>query len=259
MFSLFFVFFSHLPSFCFSWFREEGRITPLPFSPSLLSFMYFIAVWQEVCLVILTFLMRFYPFSCMTYPARNCNLSVLVSPLCRSHSPPSSPRWWPVLSKFLDLVFLKLDLHSSDGPYLPRAGLWFSRAGAMSLVFHCSASRMSCYFLGSFVVYLLLFFMLLGLLVLVPFFPAVPFLDSNSAFTASTLVLLCSLLASIIALCGSLRGSNHLFNSFPTFCNYFSAILIWFESIDRKPTPFSFIRSTTTSFFWIRSGNDHLL
>jgi hypothetical protein len=77
----------------------------LPFSFFIFYFIItFVVVWLEVSLVIIT-LTRFYSLSCMTYPAWNCNLNVLTSPSRRSRSLPSSPRWLPVLSKFLDLIF----------------------------------------------------------------------------------------------------------------------------------------------------------
>jgi hypothetical protein len=103
--------------------------------------------------------------------------------------------------------------------------------------------------------------------VLVPLFSAVPDSNFNNAFitlasfgwlllfpSESTyrLVLICTSLASVTALCGPLRGPSHLFDSFSTLCNYFSTVLVCFESIVGKATFlffFLFIESSTSSFF----------
>jgi hypothetical protein len=42
---------------------------------------------------------------------------------------------------------------------------------------------------------------------------------------------ICTPLAFLIALCGPLRGPCHLFDTFPTICNYFITVLVSFESI----------------------------
>jgi len=83
-------------------------------------------------------------------------------------------------------------------------------------------------------------------LVLVPLYSAVSYLDSNSASTASASfgwlslfpsrgkdrpALLCAPLAFVITLCGPLRGPGHFFDLFPTLYNYFSIVLVWFGSI----------------------------
>jgi hypothetical protein len=52
---------------------------------------------------------------------------------------------------------------------------------------------------------------------------------------------------------------SHLFDKFSTLCNYFRTVLIWFESIVEKPTHFSFLGSSTSSFFRSRSENDYPL
>ena len=79
--------------------------------------------------------------------------------------------------------------------------------------------------------------------VVVPFFSAVPLSDYDNAFSASTslrwlslvlyggsdrLAFICSPFASVTALCGPLRGPCHLFVLFPTYCNYFYAVLVCF-------------------------------
>jgi hypothetical protein len=67
---------------------------------------------------------------------------------------------------------------------------------------------------------------------------------------ANRFVLIYSLLAFQTALRGPLIKSGHLFDLFPKRCNYLSAVLVWFESTVRKPTPFSLLRLSTSSF-WI--------
>jgi hypothetical protein len=108
--------------------------------------------------------------------------------------------------------------------------------------------------------------------VLVSLFSVVPSLDYNNAFLASTFfwwlllapiggsnmfVLINASFASIITLCDPLKGSSHLFDPFPTTCIYFYNILIYVGSIVEKFTSFSFLRSSTTSSFWINSENYH--
>lgn len=110
--------------------------------------------------------------------------------------------------------------------------------------------------------------------VLVPLFSVAPDADSNSASTASTFfrwlslfpstgldmfTLIYAFLASIIALCGLLRGPGHLFNLFSTLYDYFSTDLVCFWSIVKEPTLFSFIGSSTLSSFWIKSVYDPFL
>jgi len=83
--------------------------------------------------------------------------------------------------------------------------------------------------------------------VLVPLFSAVLDLDSNSVFTASASsiqwlslfpsggsdrsTLICAPLAFVTALCGPLRGLDHLSDPFPTICIYFSTVVVCFKSI----------------------------
>jgi hypothetical protein len=71
-------------------------------------------------------------------------------------------------------------------------------------------------------------------------------------------VLISVSLASVIALCDSLRGLYHLFNQFLTLCNYFSTVLDCFGSIIEEPTSFSFIGSSIFSSFQINSVKDSL-
>jgi hypothetical protein len=261
--------------------------------------------------------LRFYPSSCTIYSARFHYLGVLASPLSQWLSPPCLPSFpqhrWPFLSKFLNLVFSKLDIRSSDGlcfpratsppsPVfqlpdatsrasfrLPRACAWVSRtesrfprtgarisgASAVCLVALRSAKHWNCCFLNFFVVYLfLLLLCCLGFslpleetivsgFMLVPLFFAFPDLDYYSTCTTSVtfgwlllfpsgdtyrLALHCATLAFLTALCDPLSGPGHLFDQFPTFCNYFSIILVWFGSIIREPIHFSFLGSSTTFF-----------
>jgi len=106
------------------------------------------------------------------------------------------------------------------------------------------------------------------------FFFEVLDLDFNSAFTTSTsfgwlllissgstdrLVLFCISLVYETALCGPLRGPGQLFDPFPTICNCFNIILVCFGSIIKELTHFSFIGSSTSSSFWIRSGKYPLM
>lgn len=92
--------------------------------------------------------------------------------------------------------------------------------------------------------------------VFVPLFSTVLDLDYyNSSTTSATFtwlllfpsggtngpVLLFVPLAFLTALCGTLRGSDNLFNPFSTFCNYFNVVLVWFESNVGEPTHFSSI------------------
>jgi hypothetical protein len=106
---------------------------------------------------------------------------------------------------------------------------------------------------------------------LIHLFFAVPDLDYFIASTASAifgwlllfpsggtyrLIFLCTPLVFLITLCGPLRGRDHLFDQFPTFCIYLSTVLVWFESIIGEPTHFSFIGSSTYYSFWIRSENN---
>jgi hypothetical protein len=89
--------------------------------------------------------------------------------------------------------------------------------------------------------------------VVVPLFSAVPLLDYDNAFSSSTslwglslvlyggldrLVLICSPLAFVIALCGPLRGPCHLFVPFSTYCNYFYAVLVCFWAYYWGALPF---------------------
>jgi len=68
------------------------------------------------------------------------------------------------------------------------------------------------------------------------------------------LVLICISLSSITALYSPLREPGHLFDQFLTICNYFSIILVYFESITVGELNlfiylFSFIRLSTSSIF----------
>jgi hypothetical protein len=100
--------------------------------------------------------------------------------------------------------------------------------------------------------------------ILAPLFSAVPYLDYYSASTAlvvfkwllfssediNEFALLCVLLTFLTPSYSPLRGPGHLFDTFFTFCNYFSIVLVWFGfNIVGKPTIFSFIRSFTSSRF----------
>jgi hypothetical protein len=60
----------------------------------------------------------------------------------------------------------------------------------------------------------------------------------------------------LTALSGPLKGPDHLFVSFPTYCLYLCTILVWFESNVGKPIPFSLIGLLTFSSFRIKSGRD---
>jgi hypothetical protein len=100
------------------------------------------------------------------------------------------------------------------------------------------------YFFGLFYcsfVYVILYCLGLSGFVLVPLYSTVSYLDSNSTSTASAsfrwlslflnrgivrLVLLCALLVFVTVLCGPLKGPAHLFDPFPTFCNYLSTVLV---------------------------------
>jgi hypothetical protein len=108
-------------------------------------------------------------------------------------------------------------------------------------------------------------------LVLVLLFTTVLFTDFSSAFIAlvsfwwlllvisggsDRFALICAPFAFETAFCSPLRGSGHLFVSFPTFCNYLCTALVCFRSIVRETTPFSFLRSFPPSSFRIRSGKD---
>jgi hypothetical protein len=53
------------------------------------------------------------------------------------------------------------------------------------------------------------------------------------------LVLFCTSLVYKTALCDPLKCPSHLFVSFPTFCNYFNTVLIYFRSIVGESTTFS--------------------
>ena len=78
--------------------------------------------------------MRFYPSSCMTYPALIFNFSVVAPPPRRSLSPPSSlpppSQRLLALSRFSDRIYF--DLLSSDGSSLQRAHSPISPAGRSS-------------------------------------------------------------------------------------------------------------------------------
>jgi len=139
-----------------------------------------------------------------------------------------------------------------------------------------SVGHWSCCFFGlfgclfiSFLLCCLGFNLLLGKtlvseFVLAPLFSAVPYLDYYSASTAlvvfkwllfssediNEFALLCVLLTFLTSSYSPLRGPGHLFDTFFTFCNYFSIVLVWFGfNIVGKPTIFSFIRSFTSSRF----------
>jgi hypothetical protein len=91
---------------------------------------------------------------------------------------------------------------------------------------------------------------------LVHLFPAVSTSDFESAYSTSAFfqwlllvpsesscrfTLICVHFASISALCGPMKRSGHLFDQFPTFCNYFRTILICFGSVVGESTLFSFL------------------
>jgi hypothetical protein len=82
-------------------------------------FIAFVAVWLEVSLVLLTFdeilFVILYDLSHSELQSQCFGFSTALFTFAAD-----LPRWWPVLSKFLDLVFQKLDLRSSDGLCLPR-------------------------------------------------------------------------------------------------------------------------------------------
>jgi hypothetical protein len=107
--------------------------------------------------------------------------------------------------------------------------------------------------------------------VLVTLFTAVLFLDFNSVVIvlaifwwllqvssgdAVGLVLIYFPFIFITALSGPLKGPGHLFVSFPTFCSYLYAVLVWFGSNVGEPTPVSLFGLTTFSSVRIRSGTD---
>ena len=111
-------------------------------------------------------------------------------------------------------------------------------------------------------------------LVLIPLFITVLFTDFSSVFIAlasfrwlllvisgglDRFALICAPFASETALCGPLRGSGHLFVLFPTFCNYFCTALVYFGSIVRELTSFSFLGLSPPFSFRIKSENDHFL
>jgi hypothetical protein len=125
--------FSLLTNFLSSLFQAahgggKGLISSLLSSSCLHSFMNifaYVAFYLEVSLTLqFSPLIRFYPLFLRLIPARLRNLEVLAFPLCYSLPPPRSlvspSHWWPV-SKLLNLVFSKLDLHSSDSLGIPRA------------------------------------------------------------------------------------------------------------------------------------------
>jgi hypothetical protein len=83
---------------------------------------------------------------------------------------------------------------------------------------------------------------------------AVHFSDSNNVFTVSTifwwllqvssgdavgLVVICFPFTFETALCGPLKGPDHLIVQFLTFCIYFNAISVWFGFNIDELTPFS--------------------
>jgi len=89
--------------------------------------------------------------------------------------------------------------------------------------------------------------------VLVPLYFLVPVLDYDNASSTSTsflllllflsgdsdrFTLICTIFASIIALCGSLRGPNHLFDSFPNLYLYFSLLYFFMGLLLGSPPLF---------------------
>jgi hypothetical protein len=62
----------------------------------------------------------------------------------------------------------------------------------------------------------------------------------------------------IIALSGPLKGPDHLFVPFPTFCSYLYVVLVWFGSNVGESIPFSLFGLTTFSSVRIKSGTDPL-
>jgi F0F1-type ATP synthase assembly protein I len=59
--------------------------------------------------------------------------------------------------------------------------------------------------------------------------------------------LICASFVFVIALCGLLRGSDHLFDQFLTTYIYFYIVLVYVGFIVGKLTTFSFIRSSAPS------------
>ena len=122
--------------------------------------------------------------------------------------------------------------------------------------------------LGLYLLFMMFFVFVFGF-VLVTLCASVPSTNFN-VFSASITVrwsllvhsggsdFFCAPLAYVTALCGLLRGPDHLFDSFPTLCNYCCTVVVCFGFIVGEPTPFSMLGSPTSSL-WIRSGKDYPL
>jgi hypothetical protein len=121
--------------------------------------------------------------------------------------------------------------------------------------------------LGLYLLFLMFYVFVFGF-VLVTLCASVPSTDFNSALAASIIVrwsllvysrgsdFFCAPFAYVTTLCGPLRESGHLFNPFPTLCNYCCTIVVCFEFVVGEPTPFSMLGSPISSSFWIISGKD---
>jgi hypothetical protein len=125
------------------------------------------------------------------------------------------------------------------------------------------AKQAHCFSLGETTV----FEFVLGFLFLV-----VLLLDSNNAFTVSTIcwwllllssgdgdgfVLICISLTFKIGLRGPLKGPGHLIVLFLTFCNYFSTALVWFRSPVGNPPLFHLFDCALLLPFGSKVGRIH--
>jgi hypothetical protein len=101
--------------------------------------------------------------------------------------------------------------------------------------------------------------------VLVPLFTVVPTTDYYNVRSPSIpfqwMLLVPSggsnLVCAPFAFVTALREPGHLFDPFPTFCNYCCTVLVCFVFVVGEPTLFSVLGSSTPSSFWIRSEKDH--